>query len=134
MTTTTPAPRLPKILIASVLGLALIAIAILFGLKNNTTTYDVVDRFQIVSKTAVTHPYLLWVKEQNTTGKSKDIYVSKKLWDTCWMGDKFTVRRFGTDKCERTAHSVEPTSERVKHDPTLAKKLEDSKKQLEQKR
>lgn len=107
----------------------------------NDVEYRVLDRFHIADYNQIEDgpkkppgDYFLWVKawgtEQSSTPASKDLYIDKKLWDTCWTGDKYTVRYVGRDTCVRTPESIMPTTLRPDY-PELQKKME---KELERRR
>jgi hypothetical protein len=97
--------------------IALVLLASLTGCDASKTEYRVIDRFQIAGydkmpKSAQPkEAQFLWLKPwTDETGKAKDLFVEKEVWDTCWMGDKYTDRIIGKDTCEHTPESKMPTT------------------------
>lgn len=143
-----------SLILAVIVPLTLVGLT---GCDNlNNTTYRVLDRFRVGGydqwpddKPKPPKAQFLWVKawgtENQQTPKPKDIYIDSKLWDTCWLGDKYTIRKIGRDTCERTPESEMPTElkpgyaekkaewdrrakefeDRMRNDPEFRKKIQE---------
>lgn len=108
-----------KVKIALV-GAAILAALAVGGCSSSDQEHEVLDVFIIQDYDTIPAdrrpetPNMIWIKDDSTQKGSRDIFVSKEVWEGCWMGDIYTDRLIGKDGCERTANSVMPT--RLKQD------------------